>query len=858
MLRHLVFWLVTLLAAGPVAAQTELVQLGENAWQGWVPAGKEVDCIYGDYVLRNEQLVAVIARPSRLRNANMTVRGVGGMVIDLTRREAQSDQLSAFYAGAADFQYHQPQAVSVRLDGEPSDGGGALEAGRALAGAAIELAVKSLTREDGIAATTRYTLSEGEPFLLVETTYRNTSDEPRELALRDAVRADRTFQMGVALGGKLFWAYDEWFGQAYGVLFDEYTVEHTGNRGIQLTLRSGDKDEPARVDLQPGREFTLRRRLIPGAHLLEVLGTAARLSGQTVHPLTLRIQDPAGPVRGARVALQRDGENYGFGRADESGQLKFSAPAGTYEAKIEAIGRPAETVMVKLPGREQQSVEMQACGYVAARIRDAEGAPIPCKVSFQGREGTADPDFGPDSGSFAVGNLRYAARGMFRQELAPGKYDVIVSRGPEYDAVFTTVEVKAGETTRLEEQLRRTVDTSGWISADFHSHSSPSGDNTGSQLGRVLNLLAEHVEFAPCTEHNRIDTYVPHLRRLECLDLMATCSGMELTGSPLPINHQNAFPLVRKPRTQDGGAPLTDTNPVVQIERLAYWDDNSDKLVQGNHPNLVQMLSDRDQDGKFDGGFEQMFDYMDVVEVHPPEGILTPASGEPAGRVARNPIFHWMQMLNLGYRITGVVNTDAHYNFHGSGWLRNYLRSETDDPAQVKTMDMVHAAEKGHVVMTTGPFLEATLTVDESSKRYYPGDDVPAGKKPLTLHVRVQCPNWFDINRVQVVLNGRHAEKLNFRRREQPDKFGNGVVKFEQSIPLELQRDTHVIVVAAGEGLQLGPVMGEARGKTMPIAVSNPIFVDVDGGGFSPNGDQLDAPLPAGTKPKGGIRTSAG
>ena len=66
----------------------------------------------------------------------------------------------------------------------------------------------------------------------------------------------------------------------------------------------------------------------------------------------------------------------------------------------------------------------------------------------------------------------------------------------------------------MEAKLVRSVKTDGWISADFHSHSSPSGDNTSSQLGRVLNLLCEHVEFAPCTEHNRLSTYEPHLKRL--------------------------------------------------------------------------------------------------------------------------------------------------------------------------------------------------------------------------------------------------------------------------------------------------------------------------------------------------------
>jgi hypothetical protein len=69
-------------------------------------------------------------------------------------------------------------------------------------------------------------------------------------------------------------------------------------------------------------------------------------------------------------------------------------------------------------------------------------------------------------------------------------------------------------------------------------------------------------------------------------------------------------------------------------------------------------------------------------------------------------------------------------------------------------------------------------------------------------------------------------------------------VKFDQSLPLSLAADTHVIVAAAAENSTLGPVMGPEHAKDMPIAVSNPIYVDVDGNGFKANGDTLDAPLP--------------
>jgi hypothetical protein len=38
--------------------------------------------------------------------------------------------------------------------------------------------------------------------------------------------------------------------------------------------------------------------------------------------------------------------------------------------------------------------------------------------------------------------------------------------------------------------------------------------------------------------------------------------------------------------------------------------------------------------------------------------------------------------------------------------------------------------------------------------------------------------------------------------------------------------------------------MGPEHENDKPTAVSNPIFVEVDGGGFRPNKDTLGAPLP--------------
>src|SRR5690606_214414 len=92
--------------------------------------------------------------------------------------------------------------------------------------------------------------------------------------------------------------------------------------------------------------------------------------------------------------------------------------------------------------------------------------------------------------------------------------------------------------------------------------------------------------------------------------------------------------------------------------------------------------------------------------------------------------------------------------------------------------------------------------------------------------------------------NGRPQAEYDYRRSSHADAFRDGTVKFEQTWPLTFDTDTHIVVVAAGEGLTLGPVVGPDHQDDIPIAVSNPIYVDVGADGFQPNGDMLGPPLP--------------
>lgn len=821
--------LTTIGPANPVAPAAELVRLSPDTWDEYAPQGKEVDCIYGDFVLRNDKIVAVVAQPIAGRNANMMVRNVGGGVIDLTRRDRQNDQLSAFYPGGNQMAWRTVEA------------GGHLGgiAGTAKGDTTVSLMLGTEAASDQPTGTVRYMLADGWDWLLVETTYTNRSEKPLDLALADDIRAEGSFEKVADGQSELFWVYDKWFDQAYGLVGENQAMRTKSDaKNSRIDYPSGKSNQ---ITLKPGEICAVTRRLFPAANLLELRSIAGKLTGAEQRRIELTVNDTAGqPLAAADVEVRRGDERYAYGRTNVDGRLRFDLPDGEFTATVVSPANGSQTVELSKPAIR---IELPAAGLIAARVSGEDGGPIPCKVQFRGRDGTPDPDFGHQTGEWAVHSVYYSENSRFRQPLPPGKYQAIVSHGPEFDAAFIDLEVVRGQATPLEAVLVRSVQTPGWISADFHSHSSPSGDNTSSQLGRVLNLLCEHVEFAPCTEHNRLSTYEPHLKRLGVEHLMATCTGIELTDNPGDVNHHNAFPLIRHAHTQDDGAPLSDADMELKIERLALWDGNSEKLVQQNHPDIGHLFFDRNGDGMPDGGFKKAIPFMDVIEVHPPAAIFQPPTTAGANP-HNNTIFNWLQLLNQGHRIPGVVNTDAHYNFHGSGFLRLYLESETDDPAKIETLDMVHASEHGHIVMTSGPYLEVMLTQADGAAHGTAGDDValPNGKGRLA--IRVQCPNWFDIDRVQVFLNGRPDPELNFTRSTTPERFTGGTVKFEHQLPLALKGDTHIIVAAAAEKSSLGPVMGPEHANDMPIAVSNPIYVDVDGHGFKANGDTLGVPLP--------------
>jgi hypothetical protein len=825
-----------LLASAQLVAQqpASLQELTAESWNMLVPTGKEVDAIYGDIVLQNELVRAVIAQPLASRHANMTVRGVGGCLIDLVTRSHESDALSAFYPG-------RRTAVFSAWKATGTDG-------------AAALTVTAAGTDSQLQHSVDWKLSAGSGYLTATSTWKNTTAADVTLVPEDDLRQDggkEDMQKSAEGVQELFWFHDVHWQQAYGIAAPGFRVRVKTN--ARESILTWERQDGQPIVLRPGEEFSLTRRIFVSRDYAGVLADfeTANGLGNELQPRQLLVNTQGKPVAGARIQLTFDGSSRGTLVTGPDGVAAVRLPTGIPEVQVSVAGQTYPAVLSE--GRVNDlpvtvvAVDSYQPGLVDLKIVDGEGQQIPAKVEFIGRAGTPTPNWGPETAEFFVRNLAYTASGDLRLPLQTGEYELIVSHGAEYHAEFTTLKVESGKLTERTIALPRLVSTPGWISADFHSHSSPSGDNTSSQLGRVLNLAAEHIEFAPCTEHNRVSSYDSHIRHLQLQRFLATVSGMELTGQPLPLNHQNVFPMVLREHTQDGGGPQTDLNPETQMERLAAWDNNSIKLIQQNHPDVGWLFYDRDGNQTPDSGFERSFGIMNVMEIHPIDKLMNfdrwdIRGGKPA---ENHTALNWLQLLNQGFRIYGVVNTDSHYNFHGSGGLRIWVKSSTDDPAMIKADEIRDAAREGRIVMSNGPWLEAAFTeVGTPGEGVTAGGDLLAASGKVHGKIRVQCSNFLDIDSVMVLVNGRRSDALTFTRQSHPELFRSETVRFEHSVELKLERDAHLVVLAGHSVQTLGPVFGPSWGAQRPAALTNPVFVDVDGGGFTPNRDTLGHPLP--------------
>jgi hypothetical protein len=762
--------------------------------------------VRGDVRLENGSLVAVVASQDHAVGFAWS----GGNLIDLAAAPAGEDHLNQVFLYLED---HFPRQARYDTVTVLSAGGGAAPA---------------IVRACGV--------DTGDPRIRIETDYRlEPGAEWLTLESRFTQTGTATIH-GYRIGDAIHWGRAEHLAPGHGFDLPGHRVtvpwvaavgSHTSYGYISahglLDMPSGSVwSDPIGLvrDLEPNRPVTYVRHLLVGdGDTASLSARIGQLLGQRTGRLSGWIRSRGEPVADAQVQLRdATGALIHLASADADGAYAVDLVPGRYRASVEAPGRDrvdAEEVLELAPAaRLSRSFELAPRSAIAWRIEGDDGRAPPVKVTIVGAEGTPNPNFGPPFRASGAREVIMSAKGMGEAPVGAGRYRVLISRGPEYELIDRRLEVKPGARPLVEGRLVRSVATPGYIAADLHQHAAPSFDSGVSLADRALSNASEGVEVLVATEHNTLSDYRDAIAASGLGRHLASIVGVEATTHS--VGHFNAFPLVARPGLRNGMEDPEGWPPsrIFEFSR-SLGDPAVPAFLQVNHPRAGQnigylnlMRFDAASGRAEDPRFSDAFDGMEIINF----GFAADIEAQLAD---------WFALLRAGRRITATGGSDAHtITGREVGWPRTFVCVDQDDPSHLDASAFTAALHAGCASVSGGPFIwiRSGATPMGGLARSKAGQ--------VEIEVEVAAPTWIATERLRLYVDGEVATDLSL-----PAPSRDSSVRHHARHTLRCATDCF-IVARVDASASLAPVLStSAHRDPRPIAITNPIYVDVDGDG---------------------------
>jgi hypothetical protein len=522
-----------------------------------------------------------------------------------------------------------------------------------------------------------------------------------------------------------------------------------------------------------------------------------------------------GPPQGARI-----GSLATHLVTDAAGCFEGKLTAGNYRLAASREGVPYQgggltpvynPIVVPAGGTVVQNVALPATGKVHVEVTDENGDPVPARVSVIGpvtvttatdwRYGFSDPSPDPGfvisvisandtrTGMFydqsdrllpGIASLAYAgASGEVEFDLEPGSYQVVVSRGDEYSVVRQNITSVAGATTHVSAQIARVVDTTGFISSDYHVHMLNSPDSRVSLPTRALSFAAEGVDNLIATDHDAITDLTPTLVSTGLAPFLHSTIGEEIT--TFDYGHFNSYPQGQDPTrvsngsTDWGGAapagqdfPIYGAHPLTpaQIEAAALGKPQNAGLETVVHINHI---GSHFSPLRIDTGVEPPQSFLPDPSVfrldpsvtnffHPFKALelWNGNNNSHQSQFTNERIGIWMNLLNQGFLATAIADTDTHTvrNLDSAG-ARTWTPSSTDAPASIVDAEIGQAVKTHRAVGGQGIYVQTRLVEGASVADFTLGGStlVTATDGSVDLEIRVQAPTWAPYDRIEIYRN---------------------------------------------------------------------------------------------------------
>ncbi|MFO0726933.1 MAG: CehA/McbA family metallohydrolase [Myxococcota bacterium] len=769
----------------------------------WGPAA--VGAI-GDVRMTNGRMMVVIASTDRA----VGFAASGGNIIDVAPLPEGEDHLNQIFLFLADDFPRQARYTKLEI----IDAGGSRPA--------IVRASGLDDKNPKISIETDYILAPGERVLTLTTRFTSSSTATiPHYAMGDAVQWGRAEHLAPGIGFQLSgrkkdlpWIAGLGPGTSYAFVAPRGAT-FSGPNGAMWSDPIGQIE-----DLPPKKPVAYSRHLVVGSgDTASMMPAIARLRQEPTGRIEGSVTTgPEGaPVQDATVRiLDTKGALVGLAAVGAKGWYSIELPPGTYAVEAIAPGRrPAHaegeaSFQLEAGATVSRVMNLGPPAILAWRVEGEDGRAPPVKVTIVGRAGTADPRLGPAFAASGAGTVVLSPRGFGEAAVGVGSYEIYISQGPELELIHDTVDLAEGERREIRGKLRRTVHTEGFIAADLHQHAVPSFDSGVSLPDRALSNAAEGVEVLVSTDHNVLIDFQPTIAAGGLGRVLATVIGTEATTHS--VGHFNGFPLNLKRDDPRGGMVDPEgMTPREIFELLQAMAPGIQPFLQVNHPRA---------------GF---IGYFDLMKLNPARGEAqdprwrTDFNGLEVVQFGFNEetdqvLEDWFSLLRRGVRPTATGNSDSHtITGREVGWARTMVCLPDDNPTRLDVKAFTAALHRGCATVSGGPFLTIRTGTVAMGGLIHPR------KGRFQLHVHAEAPSWISTNRLRVYADGLVVHDAPIA--------ATGPVRVDAEIPLSCAQDCFVLARVDGD-TELTPILSAAdKRHPLPIAITNPIFVDADGDG---------------------------
>jgi len=561
--------------------------------------------------------------------------------------------------------------------------------------------------------------------------------------------------------------------------------------------------------------------VIGGPGLDGLVGAVARTRGMSQRELAGTVTRDGVPQAGVRVhALDPTGGYLSRATTDEAGAFTIHVTAAA-SVELTAFRRGDRWTTV-IAEASPIAMVLPSAGAIHVTATEA-GLPVPVRIQILPASGQAVPvvpeRFG--EGSYPPGRLQleYAMTGTTTLTVPPGLWEVVVSRGYEYELVRQTVNVAAGATVQVEATMDRSVATPGVLCGDFHIHTWRSNDSGDPALTKVAQAVADGVELPVRSDHEWVADFSREIAQLGVEAFATAIGSIELTSFEV-WGHMGVFPLTPDPAAVNAGAPRWQEFPTAERPEIALATLAPPAVFDAvrARPEAPLVIINHPRGGA---------NYFDYVGYDPATGLASSTadwdtkftlvevfndSGWLANR-NRN-VADWLGLLRAGRRVFAVGSSDSHgITTSPVGYPRTCITLGTDDPRRVTPNLVRDQLAAGHATVSGGIYVAAQLGTT------VPGDTTTGAGSPQQVDVEIQAATWIDVTALEVIVDGQTVDTIPIMPGDADPT--NAVVRLRRRIPIQTRATGGFVIIAAYGTKPLEPV----HPGRIPFGVSEPIFV---------------------------------